>query len=115
MALSHLGGCGERGNDMVGPLAHVLRVNAQVERGHVQSEDLYPRAEVGESAVGDTSGAVRAERGIDAGQVVRELVGVAVLVGASRSQIETSSRAVRLVARRNPAPATTAGSPDELR
>ena len=95
----------------LGPLAHVLRVNAQVERGHVQSEDLYPRAEVGECAVGDTSGAVRAERGIDAGQVVRELVGVSVLVGGEPLPDSNELGAVRLVARR----IQLRDRPDELR
>ena len=88
----------ERGNDRLGLLSHLLRVDAEVERGDVQSEDLDAGPEIGERAVGDRGR--RRARGAwhHAGQVVRELVAVAVLVGGEPLPDSDLEGAVRLVA-----------------
>ena len=100
VAFARLGGRCERGDDVLGSLPHLLGVDAKVERRHVQSEHLDTRPEIGEGAVGDTGCAVRAKRGVDAGQVVRELLGVAVRVVGEPLPDPDELGAVRLVARR---------------
>ncbi len=105
----------EGGDDALGPFPDLLRVDAHVERRHVQPEDLDPRAEVGESAVGDAGSAVGAKRRVDAREVAGELVRVAVLVRREPLPDPHELVAVGLVARRVELRPKLRNRADELR
>ena len=74
-------------------IGEVVRVQADVELGQVEAEDLHARAEVGEPAVCDSLSAVRPQAAVDQLEVGEEVGGRAVAgrpsTSASPSRCQT--------------------------
>jgi hypothetical protein len=59
----------EGGDDALGSLSNLARVDAHVERRHMQAEHVNAGAEVGEGAVCDPGRSVRTKGHVDLGEV----------------------------------------------
>ncbi len=76
----------------------LLGVEADVELGHVEAEELDPPAEAGKPPVGDSLSPVRAQAAVDDVEVGLELLGPPVAVVSESPPDEGELAAIRLVA-----------------